>query len=241
MLTHPDDASKLVRTVGEGTFYNKVEMDTRVYETQQVLEGLKEYGISHVEPTYIDQVTSSGKPYLLMVVEKLSNVDSYQDLLKSGALNVDQANEADKTIEYMLRYTAHVIKDGGYIDPEMMRLSQFVYDSSRPEGKKTVLVDVEPIGADPVDITEDSVGENGLLTYLSRTVLTLCIDAINLATGSGNKNIGSLSKAAKVVEALPGDSVATNNFKATLLRALDNLAQDSDIRKLDSDYHENWS
>lgn len=218
VMLHPTDPTKLVRASGKGTYLNKEEMYKRVSDTQQVLGGLGEHGVTHVNPLYIDDTREDGEPYHLAVVDRLNNVRPYDEIIASFELSIDQIEEANLAIGHMLSYAMQTIHKGGYIDPEMMHLSQFVYDSLRPRGEKMVLVDVEAIGASKVDSTGDSI-ENGLPTALLRTVAELCVDIINLAKKS-ERQPTSLQSAIAVIKALPGESSETNDAKEVLLEAL---------------------
>ncbi|MBC7868687.1 hypothetical protein H7X69_00715 [Candidatus Saccharibacteria bacterium] len=219
IMLHPNDPTKLVRAGGGGTYLDKEEMNERVGDTLQVLKGLSEHGVAHVKPSYIDETSESGQPYLITVVDKLDNIRPYDEIIASPELNAEQIEEADLAISHMLSYAAQTIREGGYIDPEMMHLDQFVYDVSRPEGERMVLVDVEAIGAFKVDSTADSM-KNGFPTALVRTVAELCVDIINLANRSEHLP-ASLPAAVTIIEALPGESPETNEAKMALLYALD--------------------
>lgn len=219
IMTHPDNPSRLVRASGEGVYYDQKEMHTRVYHTQQVLKGLSEHGINHVNPTYIDETSDSHKPRLIVVVDKLDNFQPYTELLTNDTLTDEQIHEADQAISNMLSYIEQAINESGYHDQEMMRLDQFVYDSSKPEGKKMILVDVEPTGGGKIDVNRDSM-EYGYPSPLLNTVIRLCVDAIELSNKVGYP-IASLQRAAQIIMQLPGESPATNSAKAELLHALD--------------------
>ena len=227
ILKHPNEPSKLIRQSGEE--WSPSEMDACVYATQQVLKGLGSYGIHHVEPSFIENVSKDDQAYLLIVVTGLHDVQSYENL-QNTHMTPDQVNEADQALTNMLNYTIHVIDEGGYIDPEMMRLEQFVYDPTQPPGKRMVLVDVEPLFSHKVDANEESV-EDGLPSILAYGVIRLIVDAINLAHKAPYPTV-SLQKAKVAVEKLPRDSPATNELKATLRQALDALEINPDILEI---------
>jgi hypothetical protein len=218
MLEHPDDSSKLVRTT-DGLYCNQEDMGEHVRITQQVLQGLKDHGINHVNPSYIDESSEQGKPYLLIVVDKLKDFEPYSKLIDRGDLTSEQAHEADLALNHMFSFLEQAMSENGYIDTEMMHLEQFVYDPSQLKGQKIVLVDVEPIGGEKVDMKEDSM-EHGYPSSLAITVAKLAADAINLARKTGY-HVESLQKAAEIIDLLPGESELTNQMKADLLRALD--------------------
>lgn len=226
---HPDDSSKLVRSSGEGAYYDRVEMDSRVRATQRVLDGLAKLGLNHANPSYIDDTRQNEQPHLVTIVDRITNHQPYADLVASDDLSADQVDEANNVIDIMLTYTGQVMNTGDYIDSEMMRLDQFVYDASQPTGKKMVLVDVEPVGGQKVDINEDSMA-HGYPTFLMDTIVQLCTDAIELSNKAGYP-VTSLQKAATIVGELPGNSAETNEAKATLLQALDTLSVDNEEMK----------
>lgn len=146
--------------------------------------------------------------------------------LLAGSLNFDQISEMDQALTSMLEYTAQIMDEGGYIDPEIMRLEQFVYDASQPQGKRMVLVDIEPLGSEKVDVNKNST-EYRYPSALASTVIKLGANAINLAKKAGSGyNLTSLQKAARAIEALPeDDSLAIDEAKIAFVRALDSLGQ----------------
>lgn len=219
IMTHPEDPKKLVRASGEGTYEDLDDMNMRVFITQKVLDGLSRHGINHVNPTYINETSKSGEPYLITVVDKLQNIQPYSELLKSQNMSDTQVREADLVLEHMIEFAIEAMQENGYIDSEMMRLDQFAYDASQAPGKKMVLVDIEPIGGIKVDMSRDSM-EHGYSSILASTVAGLCADAIELSNKSGHA-IKSLRTAARAVETLPGNSEETVQAKTILLHALD--------------------
>jgi len=230
-LKHPDDPSKLIREINAELLYaSQEEMDNDVYMAQIVLDGLRAHGLNHVDPSYIDETSKDGELGLLAVVTKLNNGTRYDDLL-STHMSQEQIDEADQAICSMLDHTSQVMKEGGYTDAEMMHLSQFVYDNSQPEGKKMVLVDIIPLGGRKIDMEKDSMGY-GFPSTLAKTVVKLSIDAINLANKT-DRTITSLQKVAKLVEALPGDSLDTNDAKTALAHALNTQVITREISNLD--------
>lgn len=222
MLAHPSDKTKMIREGHEGTYVDQAEMDERVFATQQVLDGLTRHGVNHVNPAFINDTGMNNKPNLLTVVTLHENSIPYGNLLRKGLLSDEQVFEADYVIGSMLEYLAEVIDEGGYVDAEMMRLKQFVYDDSQPQGKKMVLVDVEPLDGSKVDRNEESVSDDGAPNQMTRSVLRLVTDIINLCQKAGTRDITSLEKMATIVASLPGESTAVNAMKAAILRALDN-------------------
>lgn len=219
IMDHPDDRSKLVRASGEGVYYNQQEMHTLVYRTQQVLKGLSEHGIAHVNPLYIDDTRESDQPRLITVVDKLDSFTPYTDLLTRDTLTTEHVYEADHAISAMLSYIEQAMDESGYYDQEMMRLDQFVYDASQPKDKKMILVDIEPTGSGKIDMDRDSMAY-GYPSPLFTTVIRLCVDAIELSRKADHP-IPSLAQAAQIIMQLPGESPATNAAKAALLHALD--------------------
>ena len=232
IMLHPDDTTKLVRASNKGTYLDKKEMNERVSNTQQVIDGLSEHGVSHVNPSYIDGTSEGGEPYLITVVDKLEYARPYDEIIAHPELSGEQIKEADLAICHLLSYAAQIIHDGGYIDPEMMRLSQFAYVASSPAGERMILVDVEAFGAFEVDPNKDCM-ENGFPTALVRTVAELCIDAINLAKKSEHQ-LASLQAAIAITKTLPGKSPETNEVKMALLWALENNEISSEIVNLAS-------
>jgi hypothetical protein len=219
IMIHPDDPSKLVRASGEGVYYNQQEMHTLVYCTQQVLKGLSEHGITHVNPSYIDETGENRQPRLVTIVDKLDSFLPYTDLFSKETLTGDEVYEADHAIGGMLSYIEQAMEEEGYYDQEMMRLDQFVYDASRPKDKKMILVDVEPTGSGKIDMNRDSM-KYGYPSPLFTTVIRLCVDAIELSRKAGY-SIPSLAQAARVVMQLPGELPETDRAKVELLHALD--------------------
>lgn len=220
MLEHPDDPSKLIRTTDEGLYVDQYDMDEQVRITQQVLHDLKSHGINHVNPSYIDETSEDGEPCLLIVVDKLKDFEPYSKLIGSGNLTPEQIHEADLALGHMFDFLGQAMNENGHIDIEMMRLGQFVYDPSQPEGQKMVLVDVEPVGGREIDMAEDSM-MRGYPSALATATAKLVADTVNLANKTG-ASVGSLQKAAEIIERLPGDSEQTNHMKSILLTALDN-------------------
>lgn len=222
MLVHPDDPSKLVRASHEDAYYDKNEMTELVNDTNTLLKSLGEHGVTHVNPTYLDQSPNDSTPRLMIVVDKIDSAQPYSKLLE--VMPQEQIDKADDTLVSMLAYTRDVAENGGIIDPEIMHMSQFVYDT---ENQKFILVDVEPIGAHKIDISEESVEliqeddvEYRLPTQLSRTVAQLCIDVLELSRHTESP-LSSIRAAANAIGALPGSSIATDEAKMSLLRMLD--------------------
>lgn len=232
MMTHSEDPNKLVRASGEGAYTDRDEMDMQVFITQKVLDGLKRHDINHVNPAYINETSEGGEPYLIMVVDKLQNMQPYSELLKSEEMNVDQVSEADLALRHMIEFTIEAMKENGYIDREMMRLEQFAYDPSQEHGKRMILVDTEPLGGLKIDMSRDSM-EYGYSSMLASTVSRLCIDAIELSN-KARHSVESLRIAAKAVEALPGNSEETIRAKAVLINALDTRRVDQLVDNLAS-------
>ena len=220
MLEHPDDPSKLIRTTDEGLYLDQRDMDEQVRMTQQVLHDLKNHGINHVNPSYIDETSEGGEPYLLIVVDKLKDFEPYSKLIGSGNLTPEEIHEADLALSHMFDFLGQAMDENGHIDIEMMRLGQFVYDPSQPEGQKMVLVDVEPVGGREIDMAEDSM-MRGYPSALATATAKLAADTVNLASKTG-ASVDSLQKAAEIIERLPGDSEQTNHMKSILFAALDN-------------------
>lgn len=220
MLEHPDDPSKLIRTTDEGIYVDQYDMDEQVRITQQVLHDLKSHGINHVNPSYINETQDGGEPCLLIVVDKLKDFEPYSKLIGSGNLTPEQIHEADLALGHMFDFLGQAMNENGHIDIEMMRLGQFVYDPSQAEGQKMVLVDVEPVGGVKIDMNEDSM-EHGYPSTLATATAKLVTDTVNLANKTG-ADVGSLQKAAEIIERLPGDSEQTNHMKSILFAALDN-------------------
>lgn len=227
MLEHPDDPSKLIRTTDEGLYVDQHDMDEQVRITQQVLHDLKSHGINHVNPSYINETQDGGEPCLLIVVDKLKDFEPYSKLIGNGNLTSDQIHEADLALGSMFDFLGRMMDEDGYIDIEMMRLGQFVYDPSQPEGQKMVLVDVEPVGGRKVDMAEDSM-EEGYPSSLATAVAKLTADTVNLANKTG-ADIDSIRKATEIIERLPGDSEETGRMKSVLLAALDNRALNKEL------------
>lgn len=222
ILVHPDDPSKLIRTSHEDAFFSKNDMTILVNNTNILLDKLGEYGINHVNPTYLDQSPDDDTPRLMTVVDKINSAQPYGEVIKG--MSQELVDKADGALANMLSYAQNVAENGGIIDPEIMQMSQFVYDS---EGQKLVLVDVEPIGAHEIDISEESIEvyeeegvEYRIPSPLSRTVAQLCIDAIELSRHAESPPSG-LRVAANVIDALPGSSEVTDEAKISLLRMLD--------------------
>lgn len=222
ILFHPDDPNKLVRTSHEDAFYNKNGMTELVNNTSNLLKGLGEHGVNHVNPTYIDQSPDDDTPRLMTIVDKIDSAQPYSEFFE--VMSQEQVVEANDTLVNMLSYAQSVAENGGIIDPEIMQMSQFVYDS---ESQKFILVDVEPIGALEIDISEESVeiSEDEGVEYripspLSRTVAQLCIDVIELSRRAESP-LSSLRAAANAIDALPGVSGATDDAKISLLQMLD--------------------
>mgnify|MGYP000524790496 CR=1 FL=1 len=219
MLEHPDDPTRLIRTTDEGLYINKADMDAQVTIAQYVLEELKEHSVNHVNPTFIDETSDSGEPYMLITVDELTDATAYRELIRNDSLTPDQAQEADHALCGMLEYLKDVVHNDGYYDPEMMNLDQFAYCPSLPNGQKMVLVDVEPIGGKVFNPDEDSI-EFGCASDFAATVATLITDAITLSNKS-KRPIKSLRKAAEIVLLLPGESEMTEKLKSDLLQAID--------------------
>lgn len=228
-MRHPDDATKLVRASGEGAYSNKDDMDEQVFAAQQVLNGLREHGVNHVNPSYIEQMSENGEPYLITVVDKLEDIVSYEELIDGGGFDESKIYEADTALCHMIDYTLSVIQENGYYSSEMMRLNQFAYDESQVEGKRFILVDIEPINSHKIDTTEDSM-EYGYPSMLTGMVARFCADSIELSNIAG-RSLSCLEEAARVVEALPGDSPATNRVKEVLLTALDTLTVSPEMQR----------
>lgn len=226
IMKHPDDPSKLIRVSGEGAYWDQDEMDESVYATQQVIKGLSKHGIHHVNPSYIDATDKDGRPHLLAVVTRLSHVQPYESLLLDESLDTDQIREIDQTLTNMLAYATQVMEEGGYIDPEIMRLEQFAYDASQTEGKRMILVDIESLGSVKVDVNKNSI-EHGYPPALASTIIKLGVDAINLANKVGQDyTLTSLQKATDTLEALPeNNSSAIDDAKIAFAHALDALRQ----------------
>jgi len=220
MLEHPDDPSKLIRTTDEGLYFDQNDMNEQVRITQHILHDLKSRGINHVNPSYINETQDGGEPCLLIVVDKLKDFEPYSKLIGSGNLTPEQIHEADLALGHMFDFLGQAMNENGHIDIEMMRLGQFVYDPSQAEGQKMVLVDVEPVGGVKIDMNEDSM-EHGYPSTLATATAKLVTDTVNLANKTG-ADVGSLQKAAEIIERLPGDSEQTNHMKSILFAALDN-------------------
>jgi hypothetical protein len=238
---HPDDPTKLIRASSQGEYYDHNEMNSIVYATQQVLNGLSQYGVNHVNPVYIDQTSEAGKPYLITVVDKLRNVKSYSDLIEDEVFSDEQLSEIDHALCGMLDFTLQSVYEEGYISPEMMRLNQFVYDESQPPGSKMVLVDIEPRDGCKVDVNRDSM-KYGYLSPLADTVAKLVVDTI-INTNRASWTFASVEKAAAAIEALPGDSEGTINAKTKLFQALDSKSISQEVLnllKIDEEDEDDW-
>ena len=230
VLAHPEDPSKLIREINaEGLYFNKTEMDETVYATQQILKGLSEYGVNHVDPSFFDETTDDERR-LTAVVTRLIDVRSYDELIE-GSVSLEQIYEIDQVLGNMFDYIAHAMEEEGYIGAEMMHLGQFVYDDSQPKGRKMVLVDTDPLYASKIDMQEDSI-KNRFVSELTQTVARLVVDAIT-ASNKAEQPLASFQKAASVIEALPGESYYTLSAKEALLHALDTHEISTHVRALD--------
>lgn len=218
MLEHPDDPTKLVRTTNSGLFQDKFEMDKDVKIIQHILQKLEEQGINHVNPSYIDETSESGQPYLLIVVDRLHDATDYSKLIENGNLTDDQREEADYALGHMYGFLKQAVEDEDYVDEEMLRLDQFVYDQSQPKGKRMVLVDVEPIGGTEINMSQDSM-DHGYPTALASITTQLVADTVELAKKTG-ATLESTQSAIEVIKMLPGNSVKTQQMKNILLHAL---------------------
>lgn len=241
IAVHPEDPTKLVRASSKGEYYDHEEMNTLVYANQKVLEGLSQHGVNHVNPVYIDETSISGEPYLVTIVDKLQNVTPYDDLVESGSLTDEQFTEFDDVLCGMLDHTLQAVREEGYICSEMMRLNQFVYDESQPQGKRMVLVDVEPRNGYKIDIGRDTM-KYGHLSPLADAVAQLAINTI-VNTNRAGRTFASLEKATEAVKALPEYTADATNAKALLLQALVDRTVSTDVLnliKLDEDDEDDW-
>lgn len=218
MLEHPHDSSRLIRTTDEGLYIDREDMEETVRVTQYILRSLKNLGINHVNPSYINETGEDGEPFLLIVVDKLKNFEPYSELIRHDSLSEEQIHEVDLAISHMFDFIVLAMKENGYIDIEMMHLEQFVYDSSQQAGQKMVLVDVEPAGSRKVEMDKDSM-EYGYPSPLCGGAAKLIVDTIELANKS-EYYLQSFQKATEVIRLLPGDSEKTNQMKKDLLNAL---------------------
>lgn len=234
-LIHPDDPSKLIR-FNSAFAADESELNERVAGTQRVIADLSRYGIPHVNPIYINGGGGHEGPDLIIVVDRLDNAHSYDQIVSGNNLNSQIAGEVDLTLCRMLEHVGTVVQQGGFVDTEMMRLDQFAYDSSRPTGQKMVLVDVEPLGAGEVEPLAESIQEGeyypgGYPTDATQTTARLIVDMIELAQKI-DYPFKSFQVAADIVGLLPGNSPQTNTAKELLLTALDNREVSQEIFNL---------
>lgn len=127
-------------------FANAQEAKMGAAAAQDELNDLSsQYGIAYAQHQNILGPGEGGDVRLYQYTEYIEDGVGFGNLEKIGVIGDEVAYEIDRTTDGLARHIGDVAVHGGILNPEYMRLAQFVISPSKPQGERMILVDVEPM------------------------------------------------------------------------------------------------